>query len=1477
MTSGLLSCLRPVLVAVLLTGGLVPAHAQQPAQQQLAQQHLQGRRLAHGANAARALDAARREHAALLAQPRAASLSAPWTAVGPAQIATQTYGSVTGRITAIALDPADPTGNTVYLGTTGGGVWKSTNAAGDAASVLFQPLTDTLPVFNANAGSAVIPSLSIGAVAVGGGIVLAGTGDTNDATDSYYGAGILRSADAGSTWTLIQSSQDGAAGNHDLFGLGFAAFAFSTADPSLVVAAASQAAEGILVNAPDAANRELGLYYSADAGLTWHMATLLDGAQTVQAPTPGNGNGGNAATAVVWNAARQRFYAAIRFHGYYQSSDGIIWTRLPAQPGVGLTTTACPANPAVVPNTACPIFRGALAVQPATGDLFALTTDSANRDTGLYQDLCALNGAACANSTVTFAVKLPSSALEAGSGSTVIPQADYDLTLAAVPLGTDTLLYAGTVDLYRCTLAAGCVLRNTTNAQNGCLTPAGVFPSQHALTALGSLLYLGNDGGLYRSSDAVAQTGPACSATDATHFQNLNPALRSLAEIAAFAQDPVAAGTLLTGLGALGTAATSSASGPPTAWPQLSTGEGSAVAIDPVTPANWYLSLGAGMSVGFCAKGPACVPADFTPTVGEPQVANDATAIHAAWILDPAAPTDLIAGTCRAWRGPAQNAAGWTTANLISKDFSGSTAGCPATQPVVRSLAAGSPQSTGATAIYAGLAGSLDGGATLGGHLFATATANTANATTAWTDAAKGTVTNDTANAGLFNPGGFDISSITVDPHDTTGATVYATIMGFTGNGVSAPRLYRSTDRGLHWLNISANLPNAPANSALVDPNDANTLYIAMDTGVYVTTSVTSCTTANCWSVYGSALPNAPAIQLLAAAAMPTGDGRLGELRVGTYGRGIWQVPLLTAIAPAAPAIQISPSTVTYSDQQAGTASQPVTLTVTNTGNAPLTVSSIITTGDFTQTNTCTGTPIQQGASCTVAVTFAPTATGARTGLLTVYGDVAGGQATASLSGNGTAAAAVILTPTSLTFPTTSVGATSPSEIITVANTGGTVTPIQSIALTGNFQINANTCGTTLAPSTACSISIVFVPASSGQKTGTLNVVDGAGTQTASLTGTATTPATDTLAPTALTFAGQQLNTTSPTQSVTLTNAGDVPLTLIAASITLGDFTVVNGCGNSLLGHASCTLQVAYVPKSLGAQTGTLTVSDQFRTQTVTLAGTGLAPPGVSLSPFGGLSFAATGVNLTAPIQTVTLTNNGGVALILSGLVLAGDFSIAPNSNTCANTLAPSAVCTVGIAFLPTAAGPRTGSITFSDNAANSPQTLALTGTGIDFTLAPDGPTTMTLASGSSASYALLLSGLTGLPGSAVFACTGAPAHASCTVNPTSAGLSGTTVITVAIGTGLTTGGTANPWQRTLPWLAFLIPMGLLWKRRRPIALAALILLAAAGCSAGRILPGTGVSDPLVPVVTPSGTYNLTVTGTSAGLTRTVPLTLIVQ
>jgi hypothetical protein len=240
------------------------------------------------------------------ASSAASSTSVPtWQPLGPANVETPDFGAVTGRITALALDPSDATGNRLYVGTTGGGVWAAQNAGtSNTPSIIFAPLTDSVGALN----GATDASISIGALTVqpgGTGVILAGTGDPNDVLDSYYGAGILRSTDNGNSWSLISRTSDVAQGLgvHDVrfYGEGFAGFAWSTVNPQLVFAAVSQAYEGAVVNAVQPHTSYQGLYYSTDAGATWHMATIADGGSNyVQGPVAAFVSpDGNAATSVV--------------------------------------------------------------------------------------------------------------------------------------------------------------------------------------------------------------------------------------------------------------------------------------------------------------------------------------------------------------------------------------------------------------------------------------------------------------------------------------------------------------------------------------------------------------------------------------------------------------------------------------------------------------------------------------------------------------------------------------------------------------------------------------------------------------------------------------------------------------------------------------------------------------------------------------------------------------------------------------------------------------------------------------------------------------------------------------------------------------------------------------------------------------------------------------------------------------------------
>ncbi len=1445
---------------------------------------------------------ARAQSAALKAGPNdsgTTSLSAPWTSIGPSAVETTSYGPITGHVTSVAVDPSDSSGNTVYVGSTGGGVWKSTNAAGPATSVAFTPLTDTLPV-SSNCSASQSPqyaSLSIGALTVqpgGTGVILAGTGDPTDSLDSYYGTGLLRSTDKGNTWCLITQSMDALYGSStrgfSFLGLGFAGFAWSTANPQLVVAAVGQSIEGVAtsINVSSFA----GLYYSTDAGATWLLATIEDSsAQIVQSSqTTSNGDPGNSATSVAWNPIRQRFYAAVRYHGYYESSDGITWTRLANQPGVNLFPAQCPTDTNTVGSSACPIFRGTITAQPVTGDLFALTLDNTNSDQGLWQDICSPNTNGCASATVTFSNQIADTAIDTGGG-TNIPQGDYDLSLAAVPSQQDTLLFVGTKDIFRCSLANSCAWRNTTNVDN--CAAAQVAPSQHAFAAnFGStgLMYFGNDGGLWRTIDAVNQQQPTCSTDDAAHFQNLNAGIGSLAEVASFSQHPQNQNVLMAAMGAFGTAAPQVGS---SAWAQILDGEGDFNAIDPANPQNWYATSASPVDINLCTQGTACNKSGFgLPVIGNAQVGDDGYGLigTAPWILDPQNTANMIIGTCRVWRGPAASGA-WSASNAISPMLDTVQNSFCDGNAQLRSLAAsGSPTDAPGTAekIYAGMAGSLDGGATVAGHVYSASVSSTSSVPPTWSDLSSSPVLNSPTTA--FNADGFDISSIYVDPHDSTGNTLYVAMQGFITGTSTGFLVYRSTDGGAQWIQIAANLPDAPMNSILVDPNDANTVYVALDTGVYVTRNINLCTDSSqrCWSVYGTGLPAAPVTQLQAI-----NYGSASLLRASTYGRGLWQIPLVTAgITPTS--ATLSPSTLTFANQAVNTVSNSQSVTVTNTGTITLTMSSIAVSQNFTQQNDCTQ-PLAPGGTCSIQVSFAPSTAGALQGSLTVFANVPTGQVTASLSGTGLPAGNVVLLPTSLAFGSSLIGTPTAAQNLTISNTGGVSVNLQTPTTTGDFPITANTCGASLAPNSGCTVSIIFNPTAAGGRAGVFTISDDAGTQTAQLSGNGQAPATAVLSGTSLNFSQPQtVGTKSSPQQITLTNNGDISLTDITIAVT-GDFPAQNNCGSFLIGHASCAISVTFVPTIVGPESGTLTVTTQFGSQNVALSGTGLAPPGISALP-STLNFGSQAVNANSSPQRVVLTNSGGSALNGLTFSITGEYAIAGTNCPSGQTLNAQSNCYIDLTFTPSQAGQRSGSLTVGAANLSAPLDVALTGSGEDFQILVTGSPSAVIVSGQTTTFAVQVIPVNGSAGTLTMGCTGVPQNATCTLNPATlpvaSGITGYATVTVSTGVAKSNSSTSAPvggWQRTGIALAALLPCALLGiRKRRGKIRAFLIILLAVSLGLALQVPiacgthatgGATTTTPPPPTgpTTPSGVYTLNISASIPGLQRTVPVTVTVQ
>jgi len=174
------------------------------------------------------------------------------------------------------------------------------------------------------------------------------------------------------------------------------------------------------------------------------------------------------------------------------------------------------------------------------------------------------------------------------------------------------------------------------------------------------------------------------------------------------------------------------------------------------------------------------------------------------------------------------------------------------------------------------------------------------------------------------------------------------------------------------------------------------------------------------------------------------------------------------------------------------------TLTFSNTQSTPITINSITTAGQFTQSNTC-GSVVSGNSSCTITVNFNPTIMGTLFGGVSVQSSDAVSPLTVDLVGSGQS---IGYTPTSLTFPSTAIGKSSKPKTVTITAEQVTLL-IGSIATTGDFS-QTNNCGTSLAPGTSCTVSVVFTPTASGTRSGTLPITssDAGSPQSVKLSGT---------------------------------------------------------------------------------------------------------------------------------------------------------------------------------------------------------------------------------------------------------------------------------------------------------------------------------------------------------------------------------------
>ncbi len=461
--------------------------------------------------------------------------------------------------------------------------------------------------------------------------------------------------------------------------------------------------------------------------------------------------------------------------------------------------------------------------------------------------------------------------------------------------------------------------------------------------------------------------------------------------------------------------------------------------------------------------------------------------------------------------------------------------------------------------------------------------------------------------------------------------------------------MFKTTNAGTNWTDISSNLPNVPVNDIVVDPDMLSTLYVGTDVGVFASTDGGST-----WAPLGTGLPAVVIMSLKLHHATRI-------LRAASYGRSAWDIQLP---APVGPTAILSTPTLAFAPQQVGTTSAAQTVTLTNNSSTALSISSITASSGFAETNDC-GTSLAAGANCTLSVTFAPTTFGQLTGTVTLTDTASSGSTqTINLKGKGFSGA-VNLSVTSLSFGNQAVGTTSAAQTVTLTNTSSSALTIVSIESSLIDFPTTSDCPfqpSTLAGGASCHISVTFTPSAMGTFSEQITLNDSANDspQTFAVTGTGVESVV-TFSPTSIDFGSIQAGSTK-TMSTTLTNTGTSDLLISAISITASVSTTPNpytesdNCPRSPTAipvHGSCTVSISFAPASWeGFPYFYVSVQDNAVSSPQSLQLSGAAYSGiVSLSP-SSIDFGNVNIGQTVT-QNVVLTNTDTLPLYISGIDLA--------------------------------------------------------------------------------------------------------------------------------------------------------------------------------------------------------------------------------
>ncbi len=1163
--------------------------------------------------------------------------TAAWKELGPRPLNTsgslayaggppeQDYGPVSGRVTAIAIDPADASGNTIYVGAAFGGLWKSTNALG--ASPAFTPLTDSAL------------TLSVGAIGLDASTspttIFIGTGEPNG-SDSYYGEGILESTDGGNTWTQVAAT-DGGAGT--FAGMGFYRILFDAQNPAVVLAAVT-GDEGYYSGTVATVPGPSGIYRSTDHGATWVNVLTVAGADS-------------SATDIAYDPAAKVYYAAISGAGIYKSTDqGATWTAVASPFANGVPATS-------VNGGTVEFFRASLAVR--AGTVYALIADStgnpatptpctttslANCDTGLVQSTD--------GGQSWMPIPMPD-ATTAGAGFSNLYceqggpgtscQGDYDQDIAA-PAGSTGLVVGG-IDLWGVasvptTATGNGVTSAWTDLTNGYASVANtVHSDQHAIATLSaSTWFIGNDGGVWATTD----TGGAGTPAD---WANLNATLGNI-QFYSVAADQASSGVWFGGAQDNGT---SKLTGPGAAWTRFYLGDGGFVASDPTETSDYWLEYPDGPDIMMSSDEGGDM--DNSPA----QVVNsstipDAGDFYIPYQLVPAsAPNSsfLAVGTCRVWVGPANpNSTGGLAWNAYSNDLTtgGSGGGsCAANGDYITDLAVAASNGNVAYAV------------TDDGQVQTTQNLENGAAMPAWTNVTGNACANCSLTGGLLpSSPTTPYSSVAINPINPSVA--YLGVQGF-GSG----HVFKTSDGGQAWTDITGNLPDAPVNWILIDPlGPNNDIYIASDVGVFAATD--GGVAGEQWTQVGSGLPDAAVLQL---GISPSVWGSR-QLVAATHGRGMW------AVAPLpAPDFTLAASPSSQTVLTGAAAQFTVNATGENGEAGPLAYA-------------CTAPP----SGCSVSPNSAPPGTPVTVSL--AAGAIAAGANTVTLSATNEAGTAHTVSATVTGVPFTL--SVAPAAQNAVAGSAATL----AISAQGGSGFSGSIALACTAPASGCSFSPASISVggsatltvaagalTDGANTITVSGVSGSTTQTAGASVTVQDFSVALGAPSGPVFAGSAAQLAVTTGAIA-GFSGNLSLacTAPASGCTVAPATVAAG--------GSATVTVAAGALSAGANTVTVTATA------------------------GGLAHSASN---TATVEDFTMSSPNSSATVAPGqsasytvsLTAEGGFS-GPVNLSCGG--APSeAACSVSPAVITPTAGGAAATVTVTTTAAGAvPPPAAPAGTG---------------------------------------------------------------------------------------------------------------------------------------------------------------------